>query len=263
MTASLRYTRRRWLAAWASLGVAGCARAPDLVPGESGRVARIVDGDTLTLDTGLRVRLAEIEAPAVSYGDAFAAEAARLLEVAALGRTAKLYYGGLTRDRYQRALAHVIVNDETGADVWLNGYMIRQGGARVRTYPDNARRVRRLYPLEEEARGARRGLWALPDYRVRATGDLDGAPAFAILQGPLLGASPVAGDGFAHLTPAGVRLGIGDRLGEADSLLTLLAGRPLRVRGRIQTGEDDPAIRITHWGQVETPGAPSDRGDKT
>ena len=32
-----------------------------------------------------------------------------------------VYEGGLNRDRYDGALAHVIVKDETGADLWLNG----------------------------------------------------------------------------------------------------------------------------------------------
>jgi hypothetical protein len=130
--------------------------------------------------------------------------------------------------------------------------MVRQGAARVRTYPDNSRRVRQLLKLEDEARAARRGLWGLDDYRVRAMADLDGAPAYSIVQGALLGMQTVAGDGFATLTTAGVQLSAGDRLGGADAALKLEAGKPVRVRGRIETTEGPPAIRITHWGQVET-----------
>jgi endonuclease YncB( thermonuclease family) len=237
----------------AMAALSACARAPDLAPGETGRIARVFDGDTLTLDAGLRVRLVEIEAPSERYSDGYAKEARQALEAASVGRIAQLFYGGLSRDRYQRALAHVIASNETGSDVWLNGYMVRQGAARVRTYPDNARRVRQLLKLEEEARVARRGLWVLDDYRVRRTTDLADAPAYAIVEGALLGVQAVAGDGRATLMPAGVQLSAGDRLGEPDAAVKLETGKPVRVRGRIETADGSSTIRLTHWGQVETP----------
>src|SRR5690606_32341146 len=122
------------------------------------------------------VRLAEVEAPSPGYDGAadqpHAGESRDLLMAAAMGRAASLWYGGLSRDRYDRAIAHVIARDETGSDLWLNGLMARQGGARVRSWPDNSRRVRRLYALETEARAAKRGLWALDHYRIRAVDDL-------------------------------------------------------------------------------------------
>ena len=237
--------------------VVGCAAESDLAEGEAGRIARVLDADSLALDTGLRVRLAEVEAPAAGYGDRAGepgTEAARaVLERAALGRQARLWYGGLSRDRYQRAIAHVIARDEVGADVWLNGLAVRQGAARVRTYPDNATRARRLLVLEDEARSAQRGLWAEPHWRVRGLDDLAGAPNFAVVQGVVsaLGARP--GDGDAHLTSGGIRLDVGERLGVAD--VDVRVGARVRVRGRIDmrpvaTG-GDPVIRVTHWAQVE------------
>jgi endonuclease YncB( thermonuclease family) len=232
--------------------MSACARAPDLAPGETGRIARVFDGDTLTLDAGLRVRLVEIEAPSERYSDGYAKEAREALEAASVGRIAQLFYGGLSRDRYQRALAHVIASNETGSDVWLNGYMVRQGAARVRTYPDNARRVRQLLKLESEARKAKRGLWALDDYRIRAPADLAGAPSYSIVEGALISVQKIAGDGYAALTGAGVQLSAGDRLGQPDAALKLEPGKPVRVRGRIETTDGASTIRITHWGQVET-----------
>src|SRR5690606_19861717 len=164
-----------------------CGGVPDLTGGEQGRISRITDGDTLGLDTGLRVRLAEIEAPAPGYDgredEPYAGEARALLESAALGRAARLWYGGLNGDDYGRALAHVIARDETGGDLWLNGLMVRQGAARVRTWPDNSRRATPLLAFEEEARTARRGLWALDHWRVRGLDDLAAAPSFSLVEG--------------------------------------------------------------------------------
>jgi len=185
----------------------------------------------------------------------FAPEARALLTSAALGRTTQLYYGGLSRDRYDRALAHVIAKDETGADLWLNGLMARQGAARVRTFPDNARRVRQLYALEDEARRARRGLWELDHWRVRTADDLADAPYFAILEGALLSMNVTTGDGSVRITPRGFVVATGDGLGATDAALKLEIGKPLRVRGRVDTREGEPAMLITHWGQIETPKA--------
>jgi endonuclease YncB( thermonuclease family) len=235
---------------------AGCGGQADLSVGEQGRISRITDGDVLNLDTGLRVRLVEVEAPALGYDgradEPFAPEARDMLAAAALGRQAKLWYGGLSRDTYKRALAHVIAADETGADVWLNGYMIRQGAARVRTWPDNSRRARRLLALEQEARTARRGLWALDHWRIRTPGDLEDTPNLAIIEGTLAAVDQTSGEGVAHLSSSGIRLDIGEKLGPRDTALDLSVGVKVRIRGRIDARSGEPQIRITHWAQVES-----------
>jgi len=232
---------------------AACSAQSDLAEGERGRVARVIDGDSLALDTGLRVRLAEVEAPSVGYGgrqDEPGAAAARdVMQRAAVGRAAQLWYGGLTRDRYERAIAHVIARDEVGGEVWLNGLAVRQGAARVRTYPDNAKRARRLLALEQEARDAKRGLWAEDFWRVRAVEDLAGAPNFAIVEGVVAGVGARAGDGEAHLGGGGIRFDVGERLGVAD--VEVRTGTRIRVRGRIDARREAPLIRVTHWAQVE------------
>ena len=231
----------------------GCQPPPDLAVGETGRIVRAPDGDLVVLDGGLRVRLSEIEAPALGgNSQPFAAEARSLLVKAAMGRPARLYYGGLSRDRYERAIAHVIVQPAAGGDLWLNGYMARQGGGRVRSWPDNARRVRQLYALEDEARRERRGLWALDAYRVRALDDLAGADGFAVIEGPLSAIGEAAERATVRLTPSGLEIHTDGALGRPSGL-SLSPGRLVRVRGRIDRRQDPPSIRLTHWGQVETP----------
>ncbi len=66
------------LGAWSRRGVllAGMVRLRRAAPGNpawprggAGRIARVLDADSLALDAGLRVRLAEVEAPAAAgYG---------------------------------------------------------------------------------------------------------------------------------------------------------------------------------------------------
>lgn len=236
---------------------AACSAECDLAEGEQVRIARVMDGDALALDTGLKVRLAEVEAPAPGHGrrkdEPFAEAARALLNAAALGRSAKLWYGGLSRDSYDRALAHVIAQDEVGGGIWLNGYAARQGAARVRTYPDNAKRARRQLAMEQEARAAGRGPWADEHWRMRGLDDLEGAPYFVIVEGEVVALGKMAGDGEAHLTRGGIRFDVGDRIGAADVALT--AGVHVRVRGRIDAraiaSGGEPKMRVAHWAQVE------------
>lgn len=168
------------LAALALAGlVAACGQSDPLdafQPGEAGRVVRIVDGDSLVLDTGQSVRLVAIEAPAPARGERpgepHAARSARMLEDMALGRRVRLYYAGLTRDRYDRALAHAVTEDALGPRYWLNREMVVRGGARVRVYPDTATGADALLALEAEARAAGRGLWGEREFAVLRAGDV-------------------------------------------------------------------------------------------
>lgn len=170
--------RRLPLLIWLCL-MAACAKPHPLdalEPGERGRVVRVLDGDALVLDTGQSVRLAGIEAPARPWkdraGEPFNEDAKRMLEDMTLGREVQLYYAGLTRDRYDRALAQVRTTDALGPELWLNAELVRRGGARVRAYPDTAGGCETFPALEEEAREDKRGLWALKAYHVTDAADL-------------------------------------------------------------------------------------------
>jgi micrococcal nuclease len=244
-------SRRGVLLGAASLGLAACGGQGDLAPGEEGRIARVQDGDAIGFDTGLKVRLAEIEAPAPGYNgradQPYAGEARAELMGAAMGRQARLFYGGLTRDDYGRAIAHVIAAGETGEDVWLNGWLARRGAARVRTYPDNARRARKLLALEAEARAAKRGLWALDHWRVRGCDDLAEAPGLVVLEGQLVSAEE-QGEAAALVSGEGFRLSGLKTLGPAD--VAVGVGKRIRLRGRLDT-RAAPQVRLTHWAQVE------------
>lgn len=149
----------------------------DMAKGETGRVVRVIDGDALVLDTGQSVRLVGIEAPALHprYGDPapHAEEAKRALEDLVMGRTVRLHYPGLTRDRYDRALAHLSTADTTGPDYWVNLELVRRGHVRVRLYPDTDGGGATLLEAEKEARLERRGLWALSAYQPVDASGLD------------------------------------------------------------------------------------------
>ena len=235
--------------------LAGCSSQADLVAGEQGRIARITDGDVLGLDTGLKVRLVEVEAPAPGYDgredQPFAAEARNALSAAGMGREARLWYGGLSRDDYGRALAHVIARDETGADIWLNGYLASQGAARVRTWPDNARRARQLLALEAEARRSRRGLWSLDHWRIRSLEDLSDAPNFAIVEGGLASVDTTPAISAAHSLPPASALKPPPSSARPTPRSISLPACPSASAAASMRAPARPVIRITHRAQVE------------
>jgi len=79
--------------------------APELIPGEIGGVKSVLDGDTLYLEGGLKVRLAAIQAPKLPLGrKGFKAwplgeESKAALTELTKGKSLQLYYGGEKRER--------------------------------------------------------------------------------------------------------------------------------------------------------------------
>lgn len=114
-------------------------------------VIGIADGDTLTArcgDENVKVRIAEIDAP--EKGQAFGTRSRQHLADLCFQRQAIVR--PQTVDRYGRTVARV---ECSGTDV--SASQVRSGMAWVfdRYVTDRA-----LYPLQDEAREASRGLWA-------------------------------------------------------------------------------------------------------
>jgi endonuclease YncB( thermonuclease family) len=148
-----------------------------LARGEEGSVARAYGGDTLELDSGLRIFLAEIDAPRGE--EEYAAQAQGELEALALHRKVRLAYGGTrrwvrraregepvsTEAPSETAIAHVFVQSEGGRWFWLQHELVSRGAAFVRPRRDNHARSGELIALEAQARAAARGLWGKRGYR--------------------------------------------------------------------------------------------------
>ena len=135
-------------------------------------VQRAVDGDTLKLASGERVRLIGVDTPEVHESVKLYRDARRsnqdIKAIQALGRkasdfTKKLVEGKPVRlefdvekkDRYGRLLAYVYLQDGT----FVNAEIIRQGYANVMTIPPNVKYQDMFLKLYREAREAKRGLW--------------------------------------------------------------------------------------------------------
>jgi len=144
------------LMAW--LLACACGRAP-LGPPQKARVTQVVDGDTLILAGGVRVRLLGIDAPEMER-DGRAAEflahkAKAYLAQLTEGKEVRLEYGPLRYDHYGRLLAHIFLADNTLVEAAL----LRQGLARVYFHPPNLSYREVLLAAQTEAMDAGRGVW--------------------------------------------------------------------------------------------------------
>lgn len=141
------------------------ARGPlkeTFAPGPAGewrRVERVVDGDTLVLDGGERIRLIGVDTPETVHPskpvERFGKEASAFTRRLAEGRRVRLEFDQELHDRFGRTLAYVYLDDGT----FLNSEIIRQGFGHAYTrFP--FRYLEEFRALEREARDARRGLWS-------------------------------------------------------------------------------------------------------
>lgn len=136
-------------------------------------VKRAVDGDTLELEDGARVRLIGIDTPEMHESRKLYRDAQRAKEdtttIQKLGRqayefTKKLVEGKRVSlefdverlDRYGRLLAYVYLKDD---GTFVNAEILRQGYASLLTIPPDVKYADLFQELYREARENRRGLW--------------------------------------------------------------------------------------------------------
>lgn len=123
-------------------------------------VARAIDGDTVLLGDGQRIRLLGIDTPETKHPDkpveAGGAEATRLLRQLVEGQSVRLEFDKHRFDRHGRGLAYLF----TGT-VFVNAELVRAGWSRAdMRFPLRAAYKQRLRDAETEARSDRRGLWS-------------------------------------------------------------------------------------------------------
>lgn len=208
-------------------------------------VLGIIDGDTLVIDGGRKLRLIGIDAPELGRDDrpaephatAARAELIRLLKGG--GNRIRYLPGREPRDRYGRLLAHAYA----AAVGSLAEHLLRQGLAYQLVVPPNDRFLECLRSAEETARERRRGLWSSPALdATRLPADLAG---FERITGRVRtvhtrrGATSIRLDGGLVL-----------RVKEADAerfdsgMLETLPGQRVEVQGWVYRYRGEPRIRL-------------------
>ena len=122
------------------------------------KVSRVIDGDTLLLTDGERVRLIGVDTPETKHPrkpvQYFGKEAYLFTKEMVDGKEVRLEFDWQRRDKYGRLLAYVYLLDGT----LLNSEIIKQGyGFAYTRFP--FKYLEQFRRLEKEARENKRGLW--------------------------------------------------------------------------------------------------------
>jgi len=146
-----------------SLLLLGCESSkvvPTPSDGERVVVAHVVDGDTVELADGRRVRYIGINTP--ERGQFLYQEATDANRRLIAGKEGWLVLDVQPVDQYGRILAYLWVGDQL-----VNLELVRQGYANAYTAPPNVLYSEEILAAEKEAREAEVGLWAPSDISVR------------------------------------------------------------------------------------------------
>lgn len=123
-------------------------------------VQRVVDGDTIVLTDGSKVRYIGVDTPETvdprKAVQCFGKKAKEYNAALVVGKEVKLEADVGNTDKYKRLLRYVYLPDGT----MVNERLVREGYARVMTIPPNIRNSKLFLDAEREAREQKRGLWS-------------------------------------------------------------------------------------------------------
>jgi len=140
-------------AALATAALAGaCGGGPD-----HAICTNVVDGDTIDLDTGVRIRYLLVDTPETTNGatDCFGQNAKQFNTDLVLNQEVTLVYDVERLDRFGRTLAYVSVGDQE-----VNTLLVERGYACVLYIPpDGTDRHLEFESLEATAKLEGRGMW--------------------------------------------------------------------------------------------------------
>lgn len=220
-------------------------------------VTHAISGKSLQLESGDLVRLASIEAPNVQDGkrpgEPLGDEAKAALAALAEGQTIRIDYAPTPRDRHNRLLGQVYLQDGQ----WLQQLMLERGLAMVYSFNDDAPELlARMFAAEQKARAAKLGIWANPYWRMVSPQEAgDFINRYKIVEGRIISVNHSRGNiyvnfskewkgQFAVFIP---RKFAGDF---DDARMQAWVGKMVRVRGWIHY-HNAPMIDVTTPGQIE------------
>ncbi len=126
---------------------------------ESAYVIRVIDGDTIELIGGRRVRYIGINTPETvdprKPVECFGKEASNENKILVDRKSVRLEKDASETDRYGRLLRYVYVDN-----IMVNDYLVRQGFGHSYSYPPDVKYQNQFLQAQQEAEKNNRGLWA-------------------------------------------------------------------------------------------------------
>ncbi len=123
------------------------------------KVARVIDGDTIELENGQKVRYIGINTPETvdprKAAECFGKESSLKNRELVEGKSVRLEKDVSETDKYSRLLRYVYVDDAL-----INDYLVRQGFAYASAFPPDVKYQDQFQNAQREAQQENRGLWS-------------------------------------------------------------------------------------------------------
>lgn len=133
------------------------------IDGERALVTKVVDGDTIGLDSGKTVRFIGIDTPETVDPrrpvGCFGKEASNESKSLLFGKEVILQKDISDIDKYGRLLRLVFLPLDDGRILFVNDYLVREGFGRVKTYLPDVKFEPQFLEAEDEAKANKKGLW--------------------------------------------------------------------------------------------------------
>jgi micrococcal nuclease len=130
-------------------------------------VKKVIDGDTIELTSGQKVRYIGINTPELHHPQktkqCFGEEAKNINRQLVEGKTVRLEKDVSETDQYQRLLRYVFLPDQkqisSTSGLFINQYLVEEGYAYATTFPPDVKYASLFRQKQEEARLNNKGLW--------------------------------------------------------------------------------------------------------
>jgi endonuclease YncB( thermonuclease family) len=222
------------------------------IAAETVGVRQVVDGDSLHLVDGRKVRLIGINSPELGRDgktdEPLAVKARDELEKMLAAQVIKLKLGPDNTDRYGRTLAYVMLPDGSSA----GEKMLRMGLASMIAIPPNVGHLDRYRQAEVSARQQRIGIWAHPFYQPTAASSLDHTKTgYRFVHGRIQRVGKSRKYYYFDLSPNFSIAIKRDHWHYFGGSPERWQGRNIIVRGWITTMSDKLRMRIGHLAMIE------------
>lgn len=118
------------------------------------KVTKVIDGDTITIDTGQKIRYIGINTPEIETSECYATEASKINSNLVLGKTVKLEKDVSEVDKYGRLLRYVYLDNQM-----INDELVKDGFAKIETVPPDVKFKGQFIKSEKYAKENNRGIW--------------------------------------------------------------------------------------------------------
>jgi micrococcal nuclease len=162
------------------------------------------------------------------------------------------------RGRINRLGERLIHAVEPKGKIWIEGQLLSEGLARVRTTPDTPEMAKPLLAIEEKARNAGIGLWRLEEFQLLTPKAAVGKEnAFHLVEGTVESVASLRNVTFVNFGPdwktdftIGLTPAMRKQLARRNFDPMKLQGKTVRVRGWVRS-YNGPYIEPTHPEQIE------------